>query len=176
MEIIEYQENYKKDFIALNIDWIRRYFVPEQADYDVLDNVDKLLQKGSMIYFAVENGAVLATCMATPLQDTVWEIQKLAATGQYTGKGAGSAVFRACMDYAIAHGAQKLTLISNRRLKPALHIYKKFGFQEIPLQKDYWGFDRADIEFEYTVVSHELPQADNLTPSADTVREAAELH
>lgn len=151
MNIIEYQNQYKTDFISLNIGWIERYFTPEQADYEILDHVEELLAKGSMIYFAVEDGHVLATCMAMPLGNDVWEICKLAATGQYTGKGAGSAVFKASMDYALAHGAKKLTLISNRRLKPALHIYKKFGFKEVPLNKVYWGFDRADIEFEYHV-------------------------
>lgn len=148
MEIVEYQKKYKKDFIELNIAWIERYFTPEQADYDVLDNVEELLEKGSMIYFAVEDEKVLATCMAMPLGDDVWEICKLAATGQYTGKGAGSAVFKASMDYAVRKGAKKLTLISNRRLKPALHIYEKFGFHEVELNKAYWGFERADIEFE----------------------------
>lgn len=151
MEVIEYQEKYKEAFVELNIAWIARYFTPEQADYDVLDHVDELLEKGSMIYFAVEDDEVLATCMAMPLGDDVWEICKLAATGQYTGKGAGSAVFKASMDYAVKNGAKKLTLISNRRLKPALHIYEKFGFHEVELNKAYWGFERADIEFERSV-------------------------
>ena len=152
MEIVEYQEKYKKDFINLNIGWIERYFVPEEADYAVLDNVEDLLSKGSMIYFAVEGEKVLATCMAMPLGNDIWEICKLAASGQYTGTGAGSAVFKASMEYAVGQGAKKLTLISNRRLKPALHIYEKFGFREVPLKKAYWGFERADIEFEYKVV------------------------
>lgn len=151
MEVIEYQDKYKSDFIRLNIDWINRYFIPEESDYKVLNNVEELLHNGSMIYFAIENDNVLATCMAMPLNKDVWEICKLAATGQYTGKGAGSAVFKASMDYAIEHGAKKITMISNRILKPALHIYKKFGFKEVPLNKDYWGFERADIEFEYIV-------------------------
>ncbi len=98
---------------------------------------------------------MLATCMTAPLENGVWEILKLAADGQYTGTGAGSAVFRACMDYAIGQGARKLTLISNRQLKPALHIYRKFEFQEVPLKKTYWGYDRADIEFEYLVKPEE---------------------
>lgn len=151
MKIIEYQEKYKKDFIELNTAWVERFFKMEQADLDVLEHVDDLLKDGAMVYFAVEEDQVLATCMAMPLGDDVWEICKLAAAGQYTGKGAGSAVFKACMEYAIAHGAKKLTLISNRRLKPALHIYEKYGFKEVPLNKAYWGFDRADIEFEYLV-------------------------
>lgn len=148
MEIIEYQDKYKKDFIELNIAWVERFFVMEKSDWEVLDHVEDLLKSGSMIYFAVEDHKVLATCMAMPLKNDVWEICKLAAAGQYTGTGAGSKVFKSCMDYAISHGAKKLTLISNRKLEPALHIYRKFGFQEVPLHKDYWGFDRADIEFE----------------------------
>lgn len=149
MEIIEYKNAYKQDFIDLNIDWIKRFFVPEEADYEVLNQIESLLDSGSMIYFALEDNHVLATCMTMPLGDDVWEICKLAAAGQSTGKGAGSAVFKASMDYAIEHGAKKLTLISNRILKPALHIYQKYGFKEVPLNKDYWGFERADIEFEY---------------------------
>ena len=151
MEIVEYQEKYKQAFIDLNTQWVERFFTMEDTDREVLDHVEDFLKEGGMIYFAVEGGTVLATCMAAPLGDGVWEILKLAASGQYTGTGAGSAVFKASMDYAIAHGAEKLTLISNSRLKPALHIYRKFGFREVPLNKAYWGYERADIEFEYQV-------------------------
>ena len=111
MEIIEYKNAYKQDFIDLNIDWIKRFFVPEEADYEVLNQIESLLNSGSMIYFALEDTHVLATCMAMPLGDDVWEICKLAAAGQSTGKGAGSAVYKASMDYAIEHGAKKLTLM-----------------------------------------------------------------
>ena len=123
----------------------------EKADYDILNNVEELLQKGSMIYFAIDHNKVIATCMAMPLEDGVWEILKLAAANQYTGTGAGSAVFKACMDYSINHGAKKISIISNRLLKPAIHIYEKFGFKEVTLNKKYRGFKRADIEFEYNV-------------------------
>lgn len=162
MKIIEYEKKYKKDFIELNTAWVQRFFTLEQADLEVLEHVDNLLEKGAMIYFAVEEEKVFATCMAMPLKDDVWEICKLAATGQYTGKGAGSGVFKACMNYAISHGAKKLTLISNRRLKPALHIYQKFGFQEVPLNKAFWGFDRADIEFELVVSGSSDPVTDTI--------------
>lgn len=148
MEITEYQQRYKKDFIELNTAWVERFWAIEQADRDILEHVEELLEKGAMIYFAVEDEMVLATCMALPLGGDVWEICKLAATGQYTGKGAGSAVFQASMAWAFRHGAKKLTLISNSRLKPALHIYEKFGFREVPLDKAYWGYERADIQFE----------------------------
>lgn len=151
MNIVEYHEKYKKDFIRLNTEWVEKYFTMEDADREILEHVDDLLKSGAMIFFALEEEEVLAVCMAMPLGGNVWEICKLAAAGQYTGTGAGSAVFKKCMDYAVEHGAEKLTLISNRRLQPALHIYRKFGFREVELEKDYWGYERADIQFEYLV-------------------------
>ena len=151
MEVIEYQEKYRKDFIGLNTEWLERFYTVEPFDQDMMDRVDELIQAGAMVYFAIEDGKVLATCMTMPLSGGTWEMCKLAAVGQYTGTGAGSAVFLACMDYAISHGAEKLSLISCRALKPAIHIYEKFGFREVPLNKAFWGAEKADIEMEYLV-------------------------
>ena len=64
-------------------------------------------------------------------------------------KGCGSAVFKAAMDWAISHGAKRHFLLSNSRLKPAIHIYEKFGFREIKL--DDYEYVRGDIAFEYIV-------------------------
>jgi len=55
------------------------------------------------------------------------------------------------MDYAIAHGTKKLTLISNSFLKPALHIYRKCWFQETALDKSYLVLEQTDIAFGYLV-------------------------
>lgn len=150
MEIVKYQKKYKQDFIDLNTAWVERFFAMEEEDREILNHVEDYLKKGGMIFFAVENDEVLATCMAYPSEDKVWEICKLAATGQHTGKGAGSAVFEACMDYAIEHGAKKLTLISNHILKQALHIYEKFGFQRVDLDRGD-EYERADVQCEYIV-------------------------
>ena len=43
----------------------------------------------------------------------------------------------------------RLFMISNSRLKPALHIYEKYGFQEVKL--DDYEYERGDIAFEYVV-------------------------
>lgn len=118
MEIIEYDRKYRKDFVELNTAWLERFYMVEPVDRDTMERVEELVENGAMVYFAIENGKVLATCMAMPLEDNVWEICKLAATGQYTGTGTGSAVFRSCMEYAIAKGAKKLSLISCRSLNP----------------------------------------------------------
>ena len=53
------------------------------------------------------------------------------------------------MDYALGNGANKLTILSNSILKPALHIYEKYGFYEIPVDNTH-HYKRVDIQFEYT--------------------------
>lgn len=150
MEIVPYRKEYEKDFIELNTCWIEKYFTMEAEDLEILNHVEDFLNQGAMIFFAVEENTVLATCMVTPFGNHVWEICKLAANEQSQGKGAGSAVFKACMNYAIEQGAEKLTLISNHILKPALHIYEKFGFQRVPVDRT-GEYTRCDVQCEYIV-------------------------
>lgn len=150
MEIVSYQKKYERDFIELNTAWVEKFFVMEQEDRDILYHAEDFLKKGGMIFFAVEKEKVLATCMVYPCGNNVWEICKLAANEKYQRHGAGSAVFKACMDYAAEHGAEKITLISNHILKPALHIYEKFGFQRVPLNRGD-EYERADVQCEYIV-------------------------
>ncbi len=154
MKIIKYQKKYEKDFIELNTAWVEKYFVMEQEDKDILYHVDDFLKKGSMIFLAIENNCILAVCMVIPFGNDVWEICKLAANEKYQGHGAGSAVFKACMDYAIDNGAKKLTLISNHILEPALHIYEKFGFKSVPVSRAE-EYARCDVQYEYIVPTAE---------------------
>ena len=92
MDIVSYRKQYKKDFIALNLAWIEKYFKVEPRDINMLNNVENFLARGAAVYFAAERGEILATCMVTPVGGQVWEICKLATEERYRKKGAGSAV------------------------------------------------------------------------------------
>lgn len=152
MKVVPYEPKYREEFIRLNTEWLTKLYYVESFDQYSMDHIDELIATGSMAYFALDDdGAVLATCMVEPIGDDVWEICKLAAVGQYTGIGAGSAVLRACMDYAIGHGAQKLCLITISGLKQAIHLYEKFGFKHIPYRQEVWHSTKADVEMEYVV-------------------------
>lgn len=152
MKIVPYDPKYKEAFVRLNTEWLTKLYYIESFDRYSMEHIDELILKGAMVFFAIDdNGEVLATCMTEPIGDDIWEICKLAAVGQYTGTGAGSSVLKACMDYSIEHGAKKLCLITISGLKPAIHLYKKFGFTEIPYRKDIWHSEKADVEMEYIV-------------------------
>lgn len=151
MNIVQYKTEYKKYFIQFNTDWIKDNFgYLEKEDLETFNQIEANLAKGGMIYFAVENGNVLATCMAKPLgDDGTWELCKLGSDNHLPHKGAGSAVFEAAMNWAIRHEANRLFILSNSKLKAALHIYEKFGFREVKL--DDYKYVRGDIAFEYIV-------------------------
>ena len=147
-KVVPFEEKYRKYFIDFNTDWITTYFGKiEDHDLEEFENIDKDIEKGGMIFFAVKDGIALATCMAKPLDGYTWEICKLGSNKNLSHKGAGSAVFEASMNWALGKGAERLFILSNSVLKPALHIYRKFGFKEIKL--DNYQYERGDIAFEY---------------------------
>lgn len=149
MRIVPYDPRYKNDFIQLNRAWISEMFVMEPEDERELGNVEPYVEKGGQIFFALdEQDQVMACCMLAPREDGDWEIMKFAARGMYTGTGAGSACLQACIDYAKKRQLPKIIIVSNRKCTHAVRLYRKFGFAEIPVDKERFPFDRADIAFE----------------------------
>ena len=148
MEIVKYEPKYKADFIRLNSAWIEHYFDHlEESDYEVFENLDSYIKKGAMVFLAIEDDIVLATCMVFPLGEDIFEIGKLAADDKYKGRGAGSAVFHSAKEYALSHGAKKIILITNHILLPAIHIYEKEGFKKA--KQDITDYARGDVQYEY---------------------------
>lgn len=150
MEITKYNPKYKQDFIKFNTQWITEYFGKlEEHDIEAFNSIDKDLENGAMIYFALNGNTLLAGCMVVPSGDNVWEVCKLCSNKNVDHKGAGTKVFEASVNYALEKGAKKLIIITNKILEPAIHIYKKFGFQEVKL--DNYVYKRGNIAFEYLI-------------------------
>ncbi|MBB5182993.1 GNAT family N-acetyltransferase [Catenisphaera adipataccumulans] len=152
MKIVPYEEKYKQDFIDINKEWISAMFEIEGQDENEFDDIDHYLKNGGQIFFALDDqDAVMATCMIAPREDGDWEIMKFAARGMYTGTGAGSACLKACIDYAKEKQIPHLIIVSNRKCTHAIHLYRKFGFQEMPVDREKFPFERADIAFEMSL-------------------------
>lgn len=149
MKIVPYDPKYKNDFVEMNKAWISEMFVLENEDIKEMENIEPSIEKGGQIFFALDDKEqVMACCMIAPREDGDWEIMKFAARGMYTGTGAGSACLKACIDYAKEKHLEKIIIVSNRKCEHAVHLYRKFGFQEIPIDKKKFPFERADIAFE----------------------------
>lgn len=149
MRIVPYNKKYINEFIKMNKEWISEMFELEKEDMDVLYNTEQSLKQGGQIFFAVDDhDEVLACCMIAPLSNGEWEIEKFCAKGMYTGTGAGSACLRTCIEYAKEKKAEKIVIVSNKKCTHAIKLYRKNGFSEIPVNKEKFSFQRADIAFE----------------------------
>lgn len=152
MKVVPYAPKYKQDFIDLNVAWISDMFKIEPADVAELENVDSAIEAGGQIFFTLDDdGTVLACCMIAPRADGEWEIMKFATRADAQGKGAGRACLQASIDYAEEQGVPSILIVSNRRCESAVHLYRKFGFDEIPVDKERFPFECADIAFEMSL-------------------------
>lgn len=149
MRIVPFEGKYRQDFIDMNKAWIIEIFHKvEKQDEKEFDQIDDYIKKGGQIFVAVdEKDEAIAVAMIAPREDGDWEIMKLAARGMYTGTGAGTACLKACMDYARERGVPRILIVSNRKCTQAVHLYRKLGFQEIPVDYEQFPFERADIAF-----------------------------
>ena len=133
----------------MNKSWIEDMFKLEDEDIREMENIELSIENGGQIFFSIDdNERVMACCMIAPREDGDWEIMKFAARGMYTGTGAGSACLKACIDYAKEKQLKKIIIVSNKKCEHAIHLYRKFGFEEVPVDKEKFPFDRADIAFE----------------------------
>ncbi|MGV3589941.1 MAG: GNAT family N-acetyltransferase [Adhaeribacter sp.] len=146
-EILPYDPTYKEDFRRLNHEWINKYFELEDLDNQILDNPESyILAKGGNILFARYQGEIVGTCALLKVTDTTYELGKMAITEKVQGLKIGQYLCQAAIVKAKAMGATTLELYSHRSLQPALHVYRKLGFQQVPCPPS--GYKRSDIKME----------------------------
>ncbi|UOQ53653.1 GNAT family N-acetyltransferase [Hymenobacter cellulosivorans] len=135
LEIIDYEPRYHDDFRRLNHEWITRYFELEPADHITLgDPQTHLLDPGGFILLARYEGEIVGSgALLHNPDDNSWKLAKMAVTDQMQGRGIGYKLCQAILNRARTMGVPRVELVSNHILLPALHVYRKLGFREIPL-------------------------------------------
>ena len=146
--VVTYREQYRADFERLNRDWIEAYFKLEEPDLEVFrDPGGAIVAPGGQVFFVVEGGEVQGTCAVLRHSADVYEIAKMAVEPAVRGRGFGDLLMEAAIGFARDAGAQRVMLVSNTALAPALRLYEKHGFVRVPLL-DQHGYQRANIQME----------------------------
>ena len=147
IQIITYQPKYKQQFIDLNTAWLEEYFYVEPHDLDVFENIEEVvLNPGGEIFFCLVDGEVAGTVAMQKVNDSVYEMAKLAVDKKFQGQKLGNSLVEACIDFAKSKKAEKIMLLSSTKLIPALSLYRKYNFKETPMNET--DYDRADIQME----------------------------
>jgi len=151
IEIIPFDPKYSADFKNLNLDWLNKYFRVEAHDDEILGYPEKnIIKPGGNIFFAREGKRILGTVALMKIEDNVFELTKMAVTPQEQGKKTGQKLMEHTLEFAKEKGWKTLILYSNRKLESAIYIYKKYGFEEIPLE-DNGPYGRGDIKMKLDI-------------------------
>ncbi|HEV7331966.1 MAG TPA: GNAT family N-acetyltransferase [Flavisolibacter sp.] len=148
--VIDYRPEHQADFERLNRAWIEKYFRMEERDTYVLRNPEEaILQKGGAILMATYDGVVAGTVALLKVSNEEYEFSKMAVDEGYQRRGIAEALSYAALEKAKELGAKKVSLFSQTSLAPAIHLYRKLGFVEVPMNSRL--YQRADIKMEIVV-------------------------
>jgi GNAT superfamily N-acetyltransferase len=159
--IVGYQAKYAGDFAALNYQWITEFFVIEAEDRAALDHPEAYaIDNGGEIFFLLDraNGGeqVIGTAAMVPKKGIkkkwkeepqqavaqaakaieVYELAKMAILPNRQGEGLGQLLLQHCIEFAFQRQGKQIILTTNDVLKPALAVYHKLGFKDLPMNPD----------------------------------------
>lgn len=145
--ISDFKPIFKNYFKELNEAWLQKYFYVEDFDKEVLSNPEKyILDKGGFIYFILENDIPVGTVALMINDSQELELTKMGMSESAKGKGYGNAMLQHVINEAKNKNHSELFLYSNTILGPAIHLYKKYGFEEIPFESS--KYKRCNIKMK----------------------------
>ncbi|MGN6417533.1 MAG: GNAT family N-acetyltransferase [Pseudobacter sp.] len=151
ISVVSYEAKYRSAFDCLNRSWIEKYFSIEPADEYLLQNPEAtVIEPGGAILIALEDATAVGVVGLRKINDTEYELIKMAVSDAHQGKGIGAILGKAILEEAAKLGAEKVVLYSNTGLLPALSLYRKLGFVEVPLEPDN-DYIRSDIKMELLI-------------------------
>lgn len=152
VEIIPFSSDLKEAIKILNLEWLTKYFKVEAKDEKILSNPQlEIIDKGGMIFYAKYQEKIIGTVSLIKMDDGSYELSKMAVTDSVQGLGVGKKLLEHCILIAQEKQIKKIILYSNRSLLAAIHLYEKFGFEEIKLEDGI--YERANIKMEKIISS-----------------------
>lgn len=139
-------------FKSLNLEWLNSYFDVEPIDKVVLNNPKReIVDKGGFIFMIKKNPEIIGTFAFIKKSDKIYEFSKMAIVPKERGKGYGNLAMKFLIEFAKNKQWSKLILYSNTKLKNSIHLYSKYGFEEIPLEKNII-YSRGNIKMELSLL------------------------
>ncbi len=151
IKIINYEPERKEDFIAISEKWLHEHDMMEEKDQDMLNYPYKeIIMDGGMIFFAVtddEEADTAGTASMVYKGDNVYEVVKVGVKEEYKSMGIGNLLMERCTEYGKEKGAEKVILYTHENLGPAVNLYEKHGFEQVPMDEDT-DYETVDIKME----------------------------
>jgi DNA-binding MarR family transcriptional regulator/GNAT superfamily N-acetyltransferase len=148
VEVIPFEPRYRDDFKRLNIEWLEKHFYVEAIDHEVLSQPERrILKPGGFIFLARLGEEIIGTCSLIKAKDG-FELAKMAVTERYQGLRIGHRLLDAAIAAFRQSKAKQLFLESNSKLRAAIRLYERNGFEHVP-RPEPSHYQRADVYMVY---------------------------
>jgi putative acetyltransferase len=145
--IIDYDEQYLKDFQQLNMEWLEKFNLVESHDLEILDHPqENVIDGGGFLWLLKEGNAVVGSAGIFKINNEEYELIKMSVAPEHRGKKFGNMLLEKCISKAKELHASKLILFSNSNLQTAIRLYEKFGFKHVDATDA--PFKTADVKME----------------------------
>ncbi len=149
--IVPFRRELAPAFRQLNLDWIERLFVVEEADRKVLDAPEQaIIAPGGQIFFALDAGEPIGTVAMIRVSEKRFELAKMAVAPSHQRRGIGEQLGAAAIAFACGVGADTVFLLTNSSLAGAIRLYERLGFRHRP-DPDPPEYARADVYMELPI-------------------------
>jgi putative acetyltransferase len=147
IEIINYSDEYARDFKELNLEWLNKHNLAESHDLEVINDPRKtILDRGGIIFLAKSGSTIVGTAGLAIEGEGIFELVKMAVAPAFRGRGVAKMLIEKCLEKARELKVKKLVLYSNSQLTPAISLYKKYGFTHVDASQS--PFITADVKME----------------------------
>lgn len=172
IEITTYRPELEARFIELNTEWINTHFKIEEHDREAFSDVKgHVLAGGGEIFFALDAGEAVGCCALIHHAEGnalgEWELAKMAVSSKYRGRGIGNLLMSALIAEAERRKIDAIYLEGNTRLAASIAMYRKFGFREVPLNRQ--NYERVDIVMEWRRDAQEKNEGTRRADTQDTI-------
>ncbi len=158
-EVRDFRSAFADSFRLINEEWINEDFVMEESDRVALSNpLGHIIDSGGAILFACEKtkDEPLGTCALINRGNGIGELAKMGVYKTGRGQGLGKLLLTAALNKAVEMGFRKLYLETNSKLAPALGLYRRLGFVQMPFPS-VSDYNRADVYMEISLSAMTVP-------------------
>ena len=147
VSIINFDVQYAADFKRLNLEWLDKYELTEEADLLMLDHPQReILDTGGVIFLAKAGTEIAGSAALIQEKEGEFELAKMSVNSAFQGKGISKLLLEKCLEEGAKLGATKIYLVSNSKLTTALSLYEKYGFKHVPVIDNHYS--NADVRME----------------------------
>jgi GNAT superfamily N-acetyltransferase len=147
ISVIDFDPQYREAFKKLNLAWLEKYGLTEEADIVMLNqSQQQILDPGGFIFLAKSGDEIVGTVALIRETPQQYELVKMAVAENYQGRGISRLLMDRCLQAARNAGARRVYLQSNSQLTTAIRLYEKYGFRHIPVKDAHYL--TADVMME----------------------------